>query len=93
MMSCSSDCLEKRREPMKSMITENKPLFIRKTPSMEELGTFGIKTLAYVKPIVVNGQLFHSIHAADGTPLTVMSKRDEAFDLVRQNEMEPASVH
>jgi len=76
------------------MLTENRSLqFIRKTPSMDDLVSYGIKTLAYVKPIVVDGQLFHSIHAADGTPLTVIAERDEAFALVRQNEMEPASVH
>ncbi len=77
-----------------SMHTDGKPLlFIRKTPSMDELVSYGIKTLAYIKPIVVGGQVYHSIHAADGTPLTVMEERDDAYALVRQNEMEPISVH
>ena len=75
------------------MLTENKPLFVRKTPFINNLGTYGIKTLAYIKPITVDGQTYHSIHAADGTPLTVIEERDDAFALVRQNEMEPASVH
>ena len=75
------------------MLTENRPLFARTTPSLDNLGSYGIKTLAYIKPIVVDGHTYHSIHAADGTPLTVLEARDEAFALVRQNEMEPASVH
>jgi hypothetical protein len=75
------------------MLTEAKPLFSRKTPSLNDLEFYGIKTLAYIKPVTVDGHLYHSIHAADGTPLTVIAERDEAFALVRQNEMEPASVH
>jgi len=75
------------------MLIESKSIFVRKTPSLNNLGSYGIKTLVYIKPIVVDGQIYHSIHAADGTPLTVIAERDEAFALVRQNEMEPASVH
>lgn len=70
-----------------------KVIFTRRTPSLGSFGTFGMKTLAYIKPIVVDGQLFHSIHAADGTPLQVTSERDAAIALVLQNELEPASVH
>jgi acyl dehydratase len=75
------------------MITEDKPLFTRKTWSLHDLGNYGIETLAYIKPVTVDGHLYHSIHAADGTPLTVMAERDEAFATVRQHNLVPNSVH
>jgi hypothetical protein len=71
---------------------EDKPLFVRKTPSLS-FGAYGIKTMAYIKPVKIDGQTYHSIYAADGTPLKVLAKREEAFALARQNELEPASVH
>lgn len=75
------------------MHSQDKPIFTRKTASLGDLGSFGLETLAYVKPVIVDGQRFHSIHAADGTPLTVIPERDLAFATVRQYDLEPASVH
>jgi hypothetical protein len=74
------------------MLREEKAGFTRKS-SAHDLSTYGLETLAYVKTITVDGQRFHSIHAADGTPLTVIAERDTAFATVRQHDMEPASVH
>ncbi|MDR3450604.1 MAG: DUF1150 family protein [Alphaproteobacteria bacterium] len=75
------------------MLTENKSLFVRKSDQPNDLGNYGIETLAYIKPVTVDGQKFYSIHAADGTPLTVLAERDTAFAAVRQHDLEPASVH
>jgi hypothetical protein len=61
--------------------------------SARELGNFGLDDIAYIKSVTVDGQKLHSIHAADGTPLTVVSERDIAFATVLQHEMNPASVH
>ncbi len=61
--------------------------------ALGDLGVYGIDTLAYIKPVMVDGRRFHSIHAADGTPLTVIPERDLAFATVRQYDLEPASVH
>lgn len=72
---------------------EAKPLFIRQTSSLRDLGVYGIDTVAYIKPVTVDGCVYHSIHAADGTPITVMKERDLAFATVRQHDLEPASVH
>jgi hypothetical protein len=49
--------------------------------------------LAYIKPITVDGTPGFAIHAADGTPLTVVSGRETAVATVRRHEMEPVSVH
>ncbi|MDE2029513.1 MAG: DUF1150 family protein [Alphaproteobacteria bacterium] len=75
------------------MLRQDKPLFVRQTESVLDLGSYGLETFAYVKPVTVDGKLFHSIHAADGTPLTVIAGRELAFATIRQHELEPASVH
>lgn len=58
-----------------------------------ELIRVGLNDTAYVKTVKVEGQTFFAVHAADGTPLTVAKARDLAFATVRQNNMEPVSVH
>ncbi len=75
------------------MLTSDKSIFVRKTTSLHDLGAYGLETLAYIKPVTVDGQRFHSIHAADGTPLAVIAERDLAFATVRQHDLEPTSVH
>jgi hypothetical protein len=75
------------------MLTHDKPAFVRRTTSLHDLGVYGLETMAYIKPVTVDGQKFHSIHAADGTPLAVMAERELAFATVRQHDLEPTSVH
>jgi hypothetical protein len=58
-----------------------------------DLAMFGMQDIAYVKPVVVDGSASYAIHAADGTQMAVIGDRDIAFAVVRQNELEPVSVH
>ena len=71
----------------------NKLEILKRTLSSRDLGSLGLDDVAYVKSVTVDGQKLHAIHAADGTPLTVVAERDLAFATVRQHEMNPASVH
>jgi hypothetical protein len=48
--------------------------------------------VAYVRRVEDGSEAF-SIHAADGTKMAVLPDRDVAFAVVRQNNMEPVSVH
>ena len=58
------------------------------------LAHFGIEQVAYVKPITLeNGETAFAIHAADGQEMAVMADREVAFATVRQNDLEPVSVH
>ena len=66
---------------------------LKKALTVRDLGSFGIEDTAYVKSVMVDGRKVHAIHAADGTPLTVVAERDLAFATVRQHDMQPASVH
>ncbi len=61
--------------------------------SARELGMLGMADVAYVKPILVDGAPAFAVHAADGTRMAVIPDRDLAFAVVRQNDMEPVSVH
>ena len=61
--------------------------------SARELGLLGINDVAYIKRIVDDGNEGFAVHAADGTRIAVLANRDLAFVMVRQNDMEPVSVH
>lgn len=69
----------------------NSPALRRFSP--RDFAAFGVDIVAYVKPVRVNGTAGYAIHAADGTPLTLVRGRDAAFAAVRQHDMEPVSVH
>lgn len=58
-----------------------------------DLASWGIEDVAYVKPVKVDGSEVFGIFAADGTELTTVEDRDEAFVTIRQNELEALSVH
>lgn len=63
------------------------------TISPAELAALGAEDLAYAKYMDVDGQVFWSIHAGDGTQLGVAQSRDLAWAAIRQNDLEPVSVH
>jgi hypothetical protein len=61
--------------------------------SPSELGMLGMADVAYIKPVVIDGDEAFAVHAADGTQMAVIADRDLAFAVVRQHELEPLSVH
>jgi hypothetical protein len=61
--------------------------------SMEQLARLGVSQIAYVKPIVMNGEPAFAIHAADGTPMAIAGNRDIAIAAVHQQEMLATLVH
>jgi hypothetical protein len=61
--------------------------------SAHELGLLGMEHLAYVRPVVQDGVEAFAVCAADGTQMAVIPNRELAFAVVRQNDMEPVSVH
>ena len=58
-----------------------------------DLAAWGMEDVAYVKAVHVDGEAVYGIFAADGTELTTVDNRDEAFVTIRQNELEALSVH
>ena len=61
--------------------------------SVQDLRVLGINEVAYIKPQEADGQEFYTIHAADGTEVARVLKREVAEVTVRQNDMEPVSLH
>ena len=61
--------------------------------SARNFALWGIEELAYVKPVIIDGEQTFAIHGADGRELAVVSGRDFAFAAVIQNDMAPQSVH
>ncbi len=61
--------------------------------SVEQLQALGMAQMAYVKPVVVDGEAAFAIHAADGTPMALAGDREVAFAAIRQHEMMPTLVH
>lgn len=61
--------------------------------TLDQLATLGVSDIAYVKSIEAEGRIVYAIHAADGRPVAVSEDRDVAFATVRQNNLEPVSVH
>ena len=55
----------------------------------------GIQHLAYMKQTNIGGQVLWSVHAADGSPLTMLDSDDivSVQATIRQNDLIPVSVH
>lgn len=54
---------------------------------------FGMHNVAYIRQVSVDNKRAYAVHAADGTPLTVMDTMDSAVIVVRHNDLEPVTVH
>jgi hypothetical protein len=54
----------------------------------------GINQIAYIRPAVANGdKRVWSLHAADGTLLSVQEHADQAIMIARTNDLAPVTVH
>ncbi len=61
--------------------------------SSSELQALGLQGVAYIKPVEIDGAPACAIFAADGTQLAIVPNRDVALLTLRQNDLEPVSVH
>jgi hypothetical protein len=61
--------------------------------SQQDLASWGLNDVAYVKATTHESQQVYAIHAADGTQMALVGDRDVAFAAVRQHDLEPVSVH
>jgi hypothetical protein len=56
--------------------------------------TLGNDVVAYLRPVVAEGNAGWEVHAADGRVLAVIQGSHEAaLAIVRQNDLEPLSLH
>jgi hypothetical protein len=61
--------------------------------STQDLMVLGLNQIAYIRPVVEDGQHVFAVHAADGTRLGLMPTRDMALSALLQNDLEPAALH
>jgi len=61
--------------------------------TQQDLAGWGVNDVAYVKTVEKDGYRVAAIHAADGTRMALVNDRDTAFAAIRQNDLEPVSVH
>ena len=61
--------------------------------SLVDFAALGVQQIAYVKTVTVEGEIAHAVFAANGKPLAAVADRETAFAIVRQNDLEPVSVH
>lgn len=67
---------------------------LNKPMSIQDFIALGMQDVAYVKPGAgEKGELVFMIHSADGNTLAALETRELAFAVVRQNGLEPVSVH
>ncbi|MGQ0527352.1 MAG: DUF1150 family protein [Alphaproteobacteria bacterium] len=61
--------------------------------STQDFLNFGVQEIAYIRAVHIKDKRAFAIHAADGTPLSVMDTLDTALMAVRHNDLEPVTVH
>lgn len=61
--------------------------------SPQEFALHGMQDVAYIRRVVVGNAPGFAIHAANGTPLAVVADLDIALITIRQNDLEPVSLH
>lgn len=63
------------------------------TLSAKDLETLGINQVAFIKTVTEDGDERFVVHAADGTAVRVFPTRELAELAIRQNDLQPLSVH
>ena len=62
--------------------------------SVDDFLHVGVNQIAYIKPLDCNhDNASYSVHAADGTQISVMESYDMAIAAVRYNDMQPVTLH
>jgi hypothetical protein len=59
----------------------------------KQLAQLGMAQLAYVRPVMMDGELAFAIHGADGTPVAVAPDRDMADAAIEQQDLVQVPVH
>lgn len=66
---------------------------VLKKLSAQDFLTFGMHDVAYIRRVHVDGRDGFAVHAADGTPLSVLDSLDEAQTIIQHNDLESAVLH
>ncbi len=61
--------------------------------STQDLLSLGLSQVAYIKLLDQDGHTYHAIHEANGEQLAVVASHEAAVAIIRQNDMDPVTVH
>ena len=61
--------------------------------SLADLAALGLQGVAYMKPVVIDENAAYAVFAADGTQIGALPTRETALAAMRENGLEPVSVH
>lgn len=61
--------------------------------SLAELAALGLQGVAYIKPVVIDNAAAFAVFAADGTQIGALPTREAALAAMRENDLEPVSLH
>ncbi len=61
--------------------------------SQQDLAALGLGEVAYVRPVVIDGTPGFAIYAANGMAMGAVASSQAAQMAIRQNELEPVSLH
>jgi len=66
-----------------------------RTPQMSDadLAVLGLADVAYFRAVVIDGQPGFAVHAANGNTLGIAPTREIARAFIREQELEPVSLH
>jgi hypothetical protein len=66
-----------------------------RAPQMSDadLAVLGLADVAYLRAVVIDGQPGFAVHAANGNRLGIAPTREIARAFIRQQELEPVSLH
>jgi hypothetical protein len=76
------------------MNTDNTMRNLLKTLSPQNFLMLGINQIAYIRPAVLEDhRKVWSVHAADGTVLSIQDQADQAIMVLRSNDLAPVTLH
>lgn len=61
--------------------------------SAESFAVLGLEEMAYVRPVIEEGEDLFGVFSANGQRLALMGDRDTALAAILQHDMTPVSVH
>ena len=61
--------------------------------SLSDLAALGLQGVAYMKPVVIDKAKAYAVFAADGCQIGALPTREAALAAMRENGLEPVSLH
>jgi hypothetical protein len=61
--------------------------------TVPQLAELGLSQLAYIRPVMMDGELAYAVHGADGTPMALAPDRALASEAIEQQDLVQVLVH